>query len=92
MSDPNVLPMPQQRAVPPGDGGDGGEVERRLRAVELDVREIKTRLDHVATKEDLEKVKALIEKKDAANSKWFLGITIGAIVTVMAALVRTFLG
>ena len=57
-----------------------------------DVREIKTRLDHVATKEDLEKVKALIEKKDAANSKWFLGITIGAIVTVMAALVRTFLG
>ena len=84
--------MPQRQPLPAGDGGDGGEIERRLRAVELDVREIKTRLSHVATKEDLEKVKALIEKKDAANSKWFLGITIGAVVTVLAALVRTFIG
>ena len=92
MSDPNVLPMPQQQPVPPGDGGDGRDLERRLRAVELDVREIKTRIEHVATKEDLEKVKVLIEKKDAANSKWFLGITIGAVVTVLAALVRTFIG
>lgn len=92
MSDQKVLQMPQQQVVPSGDGGDGREIERRLRAVELDVREIKTRLDHVATKEDLEKVKSLIEKKDAANSKWFLGITIGGIVTVLAALVRTFIG
>ena len=90
MSDPKMLMMPQQQSVPPGDGG--GDLERRLRAVELDVREIKTRMDHVATKEGLEKIKGLIEKKDAANSKWFLGITIGAVVTVLAALVRTFIG
>ena len=46
----------------------------------------------MAKREDIEKIKTLIEKKDAANSKWFITIVISASVTVVAALVRTFLG
>ena len=46
----------------------------------------------MAKREDIEKVKTLIEKKDASTSRWFISITIGAVVTVLAALVRTFVG
>lgn len=33
-----------------GGTGDGGDLDARLRAVELDVREIKTDMKHVATR------------------------------------------
>ena len=33
-----------------GDGGSGSGLDNRIRAVELDIREIKTDLKHVATR------------------------------------------
>jgi hypothetical protein len=92
MTDPKLIQMPPQQTVPPSDGGDGGDLDRRLREVEFDVREIKTKMDQLATKEDIEKVRTAIEKKDAANSRWFVTVVAGAAVAVVAALIRTFVG
>lgn len=50
----NVTPISRR-----GNNGnfDGDDTEVRLRTVEQDVREIKTELKHLATKEDLQKLK-----------------------------------
>lgn len=54
MSDPIPFPDRQQRV----DGGNGGgSNDRRLRDLELDVREIKTRMENVATANDIDKLK-----------------------------------
>ena len=50
MNEQGLSLVSEQQPVSAGAGGDGGDLERRLRAVELDVREIKTELKHVATK------------------------------------------
>ena len=63
MNDPLQFPAPERRVA--GGSGGSGDVDARLRAVELDVREIKTRLageirtklDQTATKRDIDKLK-----------------------------------
>ena len=65
MSEDNVVRMPSVRAVPGGGNGGNSDLDARLRAVELDVREIKTilageiktKLDQTATKRDIDRLK-----------------------------------
>lgn len=45
----NVASFKRQQPLA-GGNGNGGDVDARLRAVELDVREIKTDMKHVATR------------------------------------------
>ena len=73
----NVAPFRSLR--PPGNGGDDGGYDNRLRTVELDVREIKTRMENVATQADVLKVRL-----------WVVGGVIGGIVTA-SFLVLSFL-
>ncbi len=49
MNGGNLAQFPQQNL--PRGNGDGGSYDDRLRAVELDIREIKGKLEHVATRE-----------------------------------------
>lgn len=79
MTDPKIVQMPPQRAVPPGDGGDGGDVDRRLREVELDVREIKTGMTHLATKDDLSKM-------EARQTRWLVSVLIAAVIALAAVM------
>ena len=44
----NITQFPDRKV---SDGGGDGGIDKRLRDLELDVREIKTKLDSVATKE-----------------------------------------
>ena len=63
----SVVPFPDdpKGISSPGRGGGGGDIDARLRAVELDVREIKTtlngeintKLDGAATKRDIDRLK-----------------------------------
>ena len=46
----NVTSFPQ-RNLPQRNGGNGGNGDARLHAVELDIREIKVKLEQVATRE-----------------------------------------
>lgn len=69
----------------PGGGGNGGSsLGQRLARVE-------GKLEHIATREDVSEVKALIKEEISSMLKWLLGIMALAAISVLAALLRTFL-
>ena len=54
---PGRFGQPGRRRVESENGGNGSrydDLERRLRAVEEDIREITTRIENIATKQDIE--------------------------------------
>ena len=79
MSDPLPFPGPQRPVT--GGSGNGGDFDTRMRAVEGDVREIKTRMETVATKSDI---------RELASSMrvWVLSSTVVALVIVVGWLVN----
>ena len=83
--DDNVQRFPSRR--PPASSGSGnggsGHGERLAR--------IETELKHVATREDVEAIKTLIERKEATMLRWLLGLVGVAAITLVAAVIRTFL-
>lgn len=81
----NVVDFPEGRP-PPGGGGNGGtgHGERLAR--------IEARMEHVATREDLEKIKTLIERKESTMLRWLLGIMAVAGISLVVALIRVFFG
>lgn len=71
MSEDNVIPFQSnQKAGPGGGGGDG--VDARLRAVEERLVRLETRMDYMATKEDLKDLKI-----------WVLGSALGSVVAAI---------
>ena len=83
MSNGHLRSVPNDPQPTGPGGGDGGNFDSRLRAVEQDVREIKTEIKHLATKEDLQKLKVW----------WLLGIIagMGLAATVALGVLRVFL-
>ena len=68
-----------------GGGGNGGSSHgERLARIEA-------RLEHLATREDVSDVKALIERRISTILMWLLGIMAAAAISVVVALLRTFL-
>lgn len=49
-------------------------------------------MEHVATREDLEKIKTLIERKESTMLRWLLGIMAVAGISLVVALIRVFFG
>ena len=71
----------------PGNGGNGGRYDRleeRLRVVEGDIREIKTRIENVATKDD-------IKLAVATMRNWALGGWAATSVVVIGWLIYALL-
>ena len=78
MSDP--IPFPGSQRPVAGGGGDGRDFDGRMRSVEGDVREIKTRMETVATKSDI--------KELASSMKvWILSSSVVALVIIVGWLV-----
>lgn len=73
-----------------GRGGDG--LEGRLRQLETQMARLETRLEAIPTKEDLQSIKTLIAEKEATNTRWMVTVLGGALIAVVAALIRTFMG
>ena len=76
---PNVVPMQRSGG---GSGDDGSHGERLAR--------IESKMDYMATREDVQEVKTLIERKEATMLRWLLGMLVVALVSLGVALVRTF--
>lgn len=72
MSEDKVVPFQPNPKVEPGGGGDG--VDARLRAVEDRLVRLETRMEYMATKEDLQKLKI-----------WILGGVLGGIFAAIVA-------
>ena len=66
------------------NGGNGQEILQRLTALE-------TELKHLATKKDLEGIKTLIAEKESTTLKWLIGIVSISAISLLAAIIRTFL-
>lgn len=75
--------------VPPSGNGRIQDHENRLRVIEGDVREIKTELRHMATKEDISSLKELISAREARLLRWLMGLCVTALVSIALALVST---
>lgn len=77
-------------------GTNGNDSDRRLRAIEERLIKIETRFDtelgHLATKEDISDLRALIERKDATHLRWLLGILATTAIALVITLVRTLTG
>ena len=77
---PNVVPI--QRCGSGGGSGDDNHGEHLAR--------IESRMDYMATREDVQELKTLIERKEATMLRWLLGMLVVALVSLGVALVRTF--
>ena len=78
----NVVPM-QRSGGGSGSGDDGNYGERLAR--------IESKMGHMATREDVQEVKTLIERKESTMLRWLLGMLVVALVSLGVALFRTFL-
>lgn len=67
-----------------GGNGNGTNLHGRLSALEAELK-------HLATKEDIRRVEALIAQREASLQRWLIGVIGGAAVTLAVALVRTFM-
>lgn len=92
---PGSLQPGEPYAQPLGSGsGNGGRFddhEQRLRVLETAATRIETRMENLATKLDVEGLKTLINEKEASMQRWLIGILLTAIVSLVVAMVRTFL-
>lgn len=71
----NVIPI----ASRPKGNGDGGKFDDRLRAVEIAVATIEAKMENVATREDVLKVRL-----------WVVGGVVGGILTAVAFALAVF--
>ena len=78
--DNNVVPL----STPGRSGSGGGDYGERLARIEA-------QLEHMATREDLAEVKALIERKEASMLCWLLGLLSVAAISVVVAMLRLFM-
>ncbi len=75
----------EQPTGPPGPPSNGdGRLRERLATLEA-------RFESLATKEDIQKVMTAIAERDARTSRWLIGVIAGAAVSILAALIRTFI-
>ena len=79
VTEENVTRPPEFKQ-PPANGGNVGERLARLEA----------HLEHLATKEGLGEIKTLISDREAKMLRWLIGITSVAAISLVAAIVRTF--
>lgn len=66
-----------------GSSGNGTNFRDRLSALEAELK-------HLATKEDIRRIEALIAQREASLQRWLIGVIGGAAIALVLALVRTF--
>ena len=69
--------------IPGGGAGGGGDHGERLARIE-------SKMEYMATREDVAEVKTLIERKEATMLRWLGGMVVVAAISLGVALVRTF--
>ena len=95
MNEPLKL-VPSKQA---GDSNGNGHttvridrLEQQLQTVAVAVGKLETRFDtkleHLATREDMESVKTLINAKETTMLRWLLGILATSMVAIVIALIR----
>lgn len=81
MNSPIPFPDRQQTVA----GGNGGSNDARIRAIELDVREIKTRTENMATKNDIDKLKLWVAGSALFGALSIIGWLVVLVSRLLAA-------
>ena len=79
----NVTSLP--RPVTGNGGGNGHDLHGRVSALEA-------HLQHLATKEDIQRVEGLIAQREASMLRWLIGILAVASISLAVVLIRMFIG
>ena len=92
---PTPIRSEQPRGVPPEQGnGNGSGFDSRLRDLEVRLASLETKVDgikeNMATGEDIQALKTLIAEKEAAQTKWLLGILATTVIAITVAMLRLF--
>lgn len=82
---------PTGTPVPAGSGNGGVSYGERLARIEAKMEHMATREDISELKVLIERLKVLIERKEATMLRWLPGLVVVAVVSLLAALLRTFL-
>ncbi len=77
------LPSPPAQSASGGNGG-GSNLHGRLSALEAELK-------HLATKEDIRRIEALIAQREASLQRWLIGVITTAAVALGLTLVRVFI-
>lgn len=86
MTGPHRLSERQQQPTGPPGPPSNGDARLRERLATLEAR-----FESLATKEDIQKVMTAIAEREAKTSRWLIGVIAGAGVSILAALIRTFI-
>ena len=69
---------PSPPRSPDSSGGGNGSFGERLARIE-------TKMEFVATREDISDLKVLIAEKDSTRSKWLIGVMVTVVLAVVSA-------
>ena len=88
----NVVPIAKgQTGEPPRNGGRIDRIEGRVNEIDQRLSRIEGKLEHLATKEDVQAVMAQISGSEARLLRWLIGVIAAGAISVVIALIRTFL-
>ena len=83
-------PPPPRTNPASGGNGNGHNLHGRVSAIEA-------HLWHLATKDDIQRIEALIAKREASMQRWLIGILVAvcgslavALTSIVVALIRAF--
>lgn len=83
-----IIAMSSHR--PPG-GGDGNGYDARMRNVENKISAIEAKLSYLATREDIQSIKAFISERETVQTRWLVGVVLAAVAALFVAVIRVFL-
>ncbi len=85
MSEKVTQSHPEESPNRQSNGSGGGSSNHGERLVRIEAH-----LEHVAKREDVSEIKALIERKEPTMLRWLIGVTVIAAVSLLAAIFRSF--
>lgn len=85
----NIVPL-GRRVASVGGNGNGADFGSRLRRLDLQMVQVVTLLDDVATREDLANFRVELLKAQQTQTRWLIGVVLASVVAVAVALIRTF--
>lgn len=81
----NIHRMPDPPKANQSGGSNGGNNIRERVAV------LEAELKHLATGQQIEEVKTLIEKKEATLLRWLISMVSASVIALIVVLIRTFI-
>ena len=84
------LPTSDQPAIAASSSNGGGN-GHRLAAIEARLAGLEAHMQHVATREDIQKLRTEIAEAQNSMLKWLVGVMAAAGLTLVAAVIRMFM-